>query len=336
MITAAPYPARVWLRAAMSAGLDRSQARLLPGLTVLHEDGIRIPATAVYRIAEASLDLIWAAGGAERVLELCTPGAMGVWEYQFDFAATLTEALRSASRHMPALGTPDDKFLVERDVTGVTVRWHAAAPVHPSYPLISEAFAALLVAKASSVAGRPVRPSHIGLPGPAPRRHRRLIELCGTRRVDFGTGVMSVTFTEADADAPLPGADPVLAAILDRHAEMAVITARHVLGWMDRFHTVLEKSLAAGPPDLMRVARTLALSPRTLQRRLREEGTSWRAEVELMQQRRVDRLLRETALSMDVIAAQVGYSDARALRRAVRRWHGQGPAAVRRATATER
>jgi AraC-like DNA-binding protein len=104
---------------------------------------------------------------------------------------------------------------------------------------------------------------------------------------------------------------------------------RPVLGWLDRFHAVLETVVADGPPGLDQVAHRLAMSPRTLQRRLREEGTSWRQELERLRHSRVDRLLWESSLSVEAIAARVGFTDSRALRRAIHRWYGHGPAAIR-------
>lgn len=62
------------------------------------------------------------------------------------------------------------------------------------------------------------------------------------------------------------------------------------------------------------------MSPRSLQRRLEEEGTSWREEVDAVRREQAARLLREGA-SRAAMAAQLGYSDVRALRRAVRRWN---------------
>ncbi|MER7707665.1 helix-turn-helix domain-containing protein [Kitasatospora sp. NPDC097605] len=45
-------------------------------------------------------------------------------------------------------------------------------------------------------------------------------------------------------------------------------------------------------------------------------------------------MLRTTDLTVDAIAARSGYADARALRRAVRRWYGDTPDALRRAGTT--
>ncbi|TMR01193.1 AraC family transcriptional regulator [Actinomadura soli] len=70
------------------------------------------------------------------------------------------------------------------------------------------------------------------------------------------------------------------------------------------------------------------MGPRTLQRRLSDEGTSWRDELERFRQQRVEHLLRETSMTLEAISARSGYSDPRALRRAVHRWYGRGPDVV--------
>ncbi|WP_218719174.1 helix-turn-helix domain-containing protein [Nocardia sp. MH4] len=69
--------------------------------------------------------------------------------------------------------------------------------------------------------------------------------------------------------------------------------------------------------------------PAHLQRRLAEHETTWRSEAEQVRRQRALELLRNPDLSMRSIARRVGYSDERALRRAVRRWHGLPHLAVR-------
>ncbi|MFC9970852.1 helix-turn-helix domain-containing protein [Spirillospora sp. NPDC127200] len=154
----------------------------------------------------------------------------------------------------------------------------------------------------------------VRLPHRAPPRHDLLAEAYGTRRIEFGAGPPAVTFSEADADAPFPKADRALAAILDEHARITVATARPVLDWLGRFHLALEDAVGAGPPELGDAARRLAMGPRTLQRRLNDEGTSWRDELERFRRQRVEHLLRETPLTLEAIAARTGYSGPRGVR----------------------
>jgi AraC-like DNA-binding protein len=78
--------------------------------------------------------------------------------------------------------------------------------------------------------------------------------------------------------------------------------------------------------SLASVSRELAVSPRTLQRRLGEEGTSLREQTDAVRRRQATRLLAEGKSRLSV-AMRLGYSDDRTLRRAMRRWesHRQPP-----------
>ncbi|MEU7141045.1 helix-turn-helix domain-containing protein [Nocardia sp. NPDC046473] len=77
------------------------------------------------------------------------------------------------------------------------------------------------------------------------------------------------------------------------------------------------------------MARRLAISPRTLQRRLQELDTTWRMEVESVRYEQALDLLRDTDLPVRSVAARLGDADTRALRRAFRRWTSQTPDAFR-------
>ncbi|MEV6032987.1 AraC family transcriptional regulator ligand-binding domain-containing protein [Nonomuraea sp. NPDC052116] len=328
--TVSPHLTRLLVRAGIAAGLDRSRLAGVPGLTVLDEDGIRIPTATILRVWELISGSAWQTGGSNRVMELWRPGGLGVWDYLFAVSGTLGDAFQVASRRLTAIADPADRLAVTRDDDGgVTVSWQGPYRDHPDYPMIAEFATYMMLVMASSGAGRRITPVRVHLPHRSPAAPRELMELFGTRRVEFETGEPSITFARADMEAPLPRADPALAAILDDHARLSVVTARPVLGWLDRFHAVLESAVAGGPPGLDQVAARLAMSPRTLQRRLRDEGTSWREELESLRRRRVDRLLRETTLSVESIAARVGFTDSRALRRAIHRWYGHGPAVIR-------
>ncbi|MEV0435145.1 helix-turn-helix domain-containing protein [Nocardia sp. NPDC050413] len=77
-----------------------------------------------------------------------------------------------------------------------------------------------------------------------------------------------------------------------------------------------------GSPTLPVVAAKLGMSPRTLQRRLDEAGTSWRTEVDSVRAEQVRLLGSE--LSQRAVATRLGYRDERSLRRARQRWANSG------------
>lgn len=327
--TIAPNLVRLLVRAGVKGGLERSRLARIPGLTVLDENGIRLPTGTAVEVWELIPGRVQDAGEIDQITKLWRPGALGVWDYFFPVADTLDAAFRMAGRHFTALADPADQLCITRREAGLTISYQGPYADHEQYPRIGRFVPHLLLTMASFAAGRRLAPLRVGLPDAGSVTSKRAAELYNTERIDAGVDHPSITFSEADADAPLPRADTALAAILADHARLSAATARPVLGWLDRFHRILDSGLADGPPSLDQVAHRLAMSPRTLQRRLRDEGTSWREELEKLRQRRVERLLRDTELSMDAIAARVGFTDSRSLRRAVHRWYGHGPARVR-------
>lgn len=78
------------------------------------------------------------------------------------------------------------------------------------------------------------------------------------------------------------------------------------------------------------VARLLAVSSRTLQRRLSEEGTSYREVRDSVRQQWSARLLREGTLSVSEVSARVGFSDVAAFDKAFKRWFGDTPSGFRK------
>jgi AraC-like DNA-binding protein len=89
--------------------------------------------------------------------------------------------------------------------------------------------------------------------------------------------------------------------------------------WTQAVRELLSRELGRPALSLRAAARALAVSARTLQRRLADEGTTWRAEIDAARRERAAQLLRQ-GTETHVAAAQVGYSGSRALRRALRRW----------------
>lgn len=94
----------------------------------------------------------------------------------------------------------------------------------------------------------------------------------------------------------------------------------------------LQALLRAEPrsPSLERTAAQLYVSPRSLQRRLRQAGTSFRRQVEHARLRLAERLLCDHDLKLEAVAHQVGYSTLPHFIHAFRRATGEAPGEFRR------
>jgi AraC-like DNA-binding protein len=100
------------------------------------------------------------------------------------------------------------------------------------------------------------------------------------------------------------------------------------LSMADRVKRLL-LSMPTGSTGEEDIARALFVSKRTLARRLKAEGTGYRNIREQLFAELAARHLRESDLSVEAIAALLGYHDAANFRRAFRRWYGQGPGEFR-------
>lgn len=98
----------------------------------------------------------------------------------------------------------------------------------------------------------------------------------------------------------------------------------------ERVRSALKSTVGANRGTKAEIAELLDLHPRTLQRRLTAEGTTFeeiRVEVYRSATRR---LLLETAIPLSQVAAALGFSEQSAMNRSVRRWFDATPAQIRR------
>jgi AraC-like DNA-binding protein len=85
------------------------------------------------------------------------------------------------------------------------------------------------------------------------------------------------------------------------------------------------------PTSFERVAERLKMSPRTLRRRLEQEGTSFRELIDELRSHAAIKYVRDTDLTIEDVAYALGFSDAAAFRHAFRRWTKSAPNEYRRA-----
>lgn len=151
-------------------------------------------------------------------------------------------------------------------------------------------------------------------------------------RPDLRTALAASQLVGIAITRHLIGLAPLRAAATDELTALVAPVLRHYLTgggteqtgapgtWLERFHWQLAEVIEHGSPSLRAVARGLAVSPRTLQRQLAAHGTTWRAELESLRQRRASQARQRGAASMVSLARSLGYTDPRSVRRALRRW----------------
>ncbi|MEO0814646.1 MAG: helix-turn-helix transcriptional regulator, partial [Myxococcota bacterium] len=152
---------------------------------------------------------------------------------------------------------------------------------------------------------------------------------------------------ESFFDAPVSTDRPCMALVLPRAlgslgrssvlASETVLTHADVLrdvaslprSFIEAVMRVIDLHLAKRNPDIESTARTLSLGSRTLQRRLKEESTTFRALLTARRMKRARDLLVETTLSVSEVAEQLAYADPPQFMRAFKIATGTTPSAYR-------
>ncbi|MEV0361834.1 AraC family transcriptional regulator [Nocardia fusca] len=281
----------------------------------------RVPMSSLVRLWELLAHTGPRAGLA--VVDDAPLGRLSTWDYLITTSATLTESLRAAQPyHRLVTGAAERFQLGYQD--GLTISYRTTAQDPATSSIVNEYVLGYYLRRAREALDRPVTPARVTFGHPAPPEHRALVEIFGTRRIEFDAPADTITFTPADAEAPLVRSDPALAELLRGHADLVLATARPIPGPLDAFRHALAAALDAGDPGLAVVASRLAISPRSLQRRLAEHNSSWRRELDLLRYRRAEALL-DSGLTTTTVATRLGFTDDRALRKAFHRWRGTPP-----------
>jgi AraC-like DNA-binding protein len=130
-------------------------------------------------------------------------------------------------------------------------------------------------------------------------------------------------------------ADAELSAAVSRRLDKAVAALEPQTGSLaSRVRQLLAENLGRTPLAPDDVARALAVSRRTLSRRLAEEGTSFHVIFDDVRRECACGLLLDRTLSIADIAFFLQYSEPAAFHRSFRRWTNQTPAAFRESSAS--
>lgn len=248
-------------------------------------------------------------------------GLLDLFDYVLSTAPTLGDGLARAAAHIHLVSSNSTLTLEERgDELTVAYGVHHGDPEMRA--VVAEFALAVVTAQARQATRTPFSPVRVAFthPGPCSRGvHAGYTAAFGSARIEFGARHDSLTLHRRDLEAPLATADPALAAIIARTAA-AVPPPRPLSDHGVRgLHAAIAIQLAGGRPSLAETARLLTVSSRTLQRRLGECGTTWRAELDAVR-REQSAGLRHIGAGTAQRAARLGFAETRSLRRAMSRW----------------
>jgi AraC-like DNA-binding protein len=190
------------------------------------------------------------------------------------------------------------------------------------------------------VSGRRLVPTQLAMPCPAPADPQPLEDYVGCR-IRFDAPEASEQGHADWLQLPNPHADQGM------HQLMSAISAqqwaergREPTGLLPLLRQHIARRLQAGELPLLDalgpdIEATLGLSARQLQRRLAEQGLAFKELVEDVRRTQVLHELRDTRLPLAEVAQRAAYAEPSSMHRAVRRWTGLTPLAVREEAAQQ-
>jgi AraC-like DNA-binding protein len=308
-----------------AAALTRDLRIVLPAARA----DARVPAPLIPRLLAAAAFLLREPHLGLRLAATGDPRRHGLLDYLAATSPTLGAAWSQICRYLALWneGVAIRQSLGPTEVA-LELRLSPAADEPEGVRQLLGLAAATLVLAGHRYAGRPVPPRHVELACEAPADPAQWAATLGAP-VSFAVPLTRIVYPPQTGDIVSATSDGALARILGRHADELLARLGDRTSWSGKVRDAILAELRRGEVHLAAVATAVAMSERTLQRRLRDEGTSFD---EVLNQTRfalASSYLRDPALGIAEVAWLTGYTEIAAFYRAFRRWTGSTPTAYR-------
>ncbi|WP_250150108.1 AraC family transcriptional regulator [Mycolicibacter acidiphilus] len=289
-----------------------------------------LPITAVDLMMEAAARDLDCPDLGLRLARVQDLSILGPLALAIEASSTVSEVIDCASRfmfvHSPALrvGVEDDPH-GRRDVVALTYQKDLTRS--PYSPQGAEQGIGLLYQVAVALVGDRLGLRSVEFPHQPVAPLRTYTDFFGTD-VRFGSSRAMVRVHRSVLDEEFATGNAVL-----RQLALDYLASRHT-DPETRLATDVQRALAeqvgVTATTIDNVARLFAVHPRTLQRRLAEESTTFEEILDDVRRDHALRYILTTDLPLSQVAVMAGFASQSALSHAVRRWRGVSPRDLRR------
>lgn len=206
--------------------------------------------------------------------------------------------------------------------------WHNASPETARQAVEISLAGMLHVVKL--LTGRNLYPQRVLLRFGRPPDVSEYLRVLKTEPI-FRQSCNCVVYRLRDLDAPVIGYNRELNLLFTQLLEKELARQQPGELFVEEVKRLILRKFQVIPPQLPEVAEALHLTPRTLQRKLKEEGTTFQKIVEGVRMDLAGGLLSDARVSINEVAYKLGYAEPGVFRRAFRQWTGQSPSAFKAA-----
>lgn len=241
-------------------------------------------------------------------------------------ARDFRDALQRVARFKRLCAPEDVRIQEHADRYDIEVDWtQAEGQVAP--PALVDATLASLVELGRKGTKEPLVPIAVELA--RPENARAAYEQYFGCRVRFAAEINRLSFRRADLVKPFASYNAELLDILIPELDRRLEQQTHSATLAEQIKWVLRRRLTAGRPDIRSVATELAMSERSLQRKLTDEGLTFQGLLSETRHQLALEYLADQTLAIIEVAYMLGYEDQNSFFRAFRQWEELTPATWR-------
>lgn len=297
---------------------------------LLSEDGLITPVQQM-QILRNALALSDQPGFGLRLGKRLTPATHGAMGFAASSSPDLLSALQAIHTFLPTRASVIELHLQE---AGDDLECRLTFQVQLDDELlrcVAELIITVLLEFGEFIVGRPLNEAAIAFTHPAPE-YQAIYPQYLSGRIEFGHDQLTLRLPLALCHEPNASAnhESYRLALQQCEAMLAQLQTQ-----TSSYQNRLKKMMLSRPPGTLseeEAAATLFMSKRTLARKLKQEGSSFRQIRDDILSSQAASYLRESTLSIEDIAALLNYHDSANFRRAFKRWFGQPPEDYRRGT----
>ena len=258
------------------------------------------------------------------------PGTFHVLGYALMTCKTLGEAIALVPHYRRLvfdIGYSEMQFVSTDDEA--RLGWQVVSRALPYCPSLAESLIAAWYSFGRWIAGVDLPLKEVRFSHPGPKETQAYGQYFGCP-VLFGAKENALVFSRSLLDMPLVQADETLHLAMREQARAAIEKTFNAQDIAPRLRQALIPLMPKYEATLDKAAGSLAMSTRTLQRRLAEQGLQFQDVLDATRKDLAKIYIKDPSLGMLDIALLLGYSEQSSFTRAFKSWVGDTPSGWRR------
>ncbi len=249
------------------------------------------------------------------------PGYFGALGYAIMSCQTLGQALQKHIKYQALVGSIGKAQFSQEDGL-IHLAWQADGQQVNRH--VAEKSIASWVSFARWITQQQLLPTQVQFQHSAPRdlaQHDAFFNC----PIIFESQQTSISFAADYLQLPLLKTDHSLLDLMETHLEQALQKLQYQHAGLESIRDAIVAQLDTGQVDIEHIAKQLALSSRSLQRKLQAQGTSFKQLLDDIRYELAQQYLKNDQLLLVDIAFLLGFAEQSSFQRAFKRWSGQTP-----------